>query len=99
SVHCSRRRWIEALPIIRDGEDDGVLLYIEVQRDRRGMPMTDRIGQRFLSNAQQGMLRLRRKLDRRERGRHREAQAGAIESGQRLQRLGQSLVFQLERAY
>src|SRR5215470_6873094 len=99
SLRCSLPGRIEALPIIRDGEDDGLLLRVQVQHDRRGMTMTDRIGQRFLGNAQQRMLGLRRECDRRESSRHREAQAGAIDAGKRFQRLGQSLVFELERAH
>src|SRR5258708_26597467 len=93
SLRCSLPGRLEALSIIRDGEDDGLRLRMQVQRDRRGMTMTDRIGKRFLGNAQQRMLGLWRQGDRRDRGRHREAPAGGGDVGGVFQQLRQSLVF------
>jgi len=48
SSRCFLPGRLEALPIIRDGEDDGLLLRMQIQRDRRGMTMTDCICKRFL---------------------------------------------------
>ncbi len=35
SSRCFLPGRLEALPIIRDGEDDGLLLRMQIQRDRR----------------------------------------------------------------